>query len=442
MCTPTLRVVCIANIPPSTSVDELLNLVHFGPIESIRLLPEKDSIFLAFLDASTAADFFADALRHRLTLDWHRLTLGWGHPSSVPPHVNQAVTERGATRHVYLEDLEARLTKDTLRHELTTFGPVEQIKLGRDRDVRVASVHFLTINDAMKAMKTLHGMCERVEYRQDRCGSWPTSANPYANPTSAHADDANSILGQQTGEELENGQKRRLLEQAAKTGMSECLAMPNGNRTLCISNITPTTTREYLCNVVRGGMLQNVRLYTEGFPLAYITFVDPIAAFTFFQTVSYDRPLTIHDRRLSVSWGKHSGALPAPLAHAIQAGATRTVHIGNIQDFDLFNAKRLEDDWEVFGRLESVHLAKGENCAFVNFANIANAVRAVEMVQNWPEYASLRFAFGMDRCADPINSAESISGIDGAGPGEDSDGVQVQAKGAYADAEAVEVKLE
>ncbi|KAE9383327.1 hypothetical protein BT96DRAFT_1009346 [Gymnopus androsaceus JB14] len=37
----TGRTVYVGNLPSTASVDELLNLVHFGPLESIRVLPEK-----------------------------------------------------------------------------------------------------------------------------------------------------------------------------------------------------------------------------------------------------------------------------------------------------------------------------------------------------------------------------------------------------------------
>ncbi|KAH8109044.1 hypothetical protein DFH11DRAFT_969385, partial [Phellopilus nigrolimitatus] len=50
----TGRTVYVGNLPSTVSVDELLNLVHFGPLESIRVLPEKSCVFLSFLDGATA----------------------------------------------------------------------------------------------------------------------------------------------------------------------------------------------------------------------------------------------------------------------------------------------------------------------------------------------------------------------------------------------------
>jgi hypothetical protein len=51
------------------------------------------------------------------------------------------------------------------------------------------------------------------------------------------------------------------------------------------------------------------------------------------------------------------------------------------------------------------------NCAFVNFTNISNAIKAIDGVKNKPEYANLRIAHGKDRCANPPRSgAQGASG--------------------------------
>lgn len=44
------------------------------------------------------------------------------------------------------------------------------------------------------------------------------------------------------------------------------------------------------------------------------------------------------------------------------------------------------------------------NCAFVNFTNISNAIKAIDGVKNKPDYANLRIAHGKDRCANPPRS--------------------------------------
>ena len=48
--------------------------------------------------------------------------------------------------------------------------------------------------------------------------------------------------------------------------------------------------------------------------------------------------------------------------------------------------------------------SNSRNCAFVNFTNISNAIKAIEGVKNKPDYANLRIAHGKDRCANPPRS--------------------------------------
>lgn len=44
------------------------------------------------------------------------------------------------------------------------------------------------------------------------------------------------------------------------------------------------------------------------------------------------------------------------------------------------------------------------NCAFVNFTNISNAIKAIDGVKSKPDYVNLRIAHGKDRCANPPRS--------------------------------------
>ena len=95
-----------------------------------------------------------------------------------------------------------------------------------------------------------------------------------------------------------------------------------------------------------------------------MTFVDPTAAFTFFQVASY-QGLTLNNRRLKVGWGKNSGPLPPALALAVHSGATRNVYIGNIEDFDKFNETKLKRDFGEYGDIELVNFLK-EKCVVLD----------------------------------------------------------------------------
>lgn len=125
------RTVYVGNLPSDASVDELLSQVRFGPIENIRILPEKSCAFISFLDPTTAAAFHSDALMRKIRLHEHDLKIGWGKPSAVSANVLAAVQQSGATRNVYIGQLDETVTEQTLRDDLSRFGPIDQVKIVR-----------------------------------------------------------------------------------------------------------------------------------------------------------------------------------------------------------------------------------------------------------------------------------------------------------------------
>ncbi|KAJ3881895.1 hypothetical protein F5051DRAFT_75580 [Lentinula edodes] len=459
----TGRTVYVGNLPATASVDELLNLVHFGPLESIRVLPEKSCVFLSFLDGATAAAFHADATIKKLTLHGQELKIGWGKPSPVPAQVALAISQSNASRNVYLGGLEENTTEEQLRDDLSRFGLIDQVKIVRDKNI--GFVHFLSISVANKVVNTLPTepawAGKRVNYGKDRCAYIPKSQQAAAQQAQAAA--AQSLVAQSAAaaaaaaaasspqsahpNNMGNGVSspfnpyapfgagdalQQAMAAASAVGMSG-MGMSQGiNRTVYLGNIHPETTTEDLCNAIRGGVLQSIR-YMQDKHISFVTFIDPAAAFTFFQVASY-QGMTLNNRRLKIGWGKNSGPLPPTLALAVHAGATRNVYIGNIEDFETFTEERLKRDFGEYGDIELVNFLKEKNCAFVNFTNISNAIKAIDGVKNKPEYGNLRIAHGKDRCANPPRSGpqgasggrrtasgagatggEPVSAIDGAG---------------------------
>jgi len=78
--------------------------------------------------------------------------------------------------------------------------------------------------------------------------------------------------------------------------------------------------------------------------------------------------------------------------------------VGNIEDFEAFNEDKLKRDFGEFWDIELVNFLREKNCAFVNFTNISNAIKAIDGIKIKPDYANLRIAHGKDRCANPPRS--------------------------------------
>ena len=395
----TSRTVYLGNIPPETSAEEILGHVRSGQIESVRLLPDKNCAFISFLDGSSATHFHSDAILKKLSIRGQDIKVGWGKPSQVPTSVALAVQQSGASRNVYLGNLDENVTEDELREDLSKFGPIDTVKIVREK--AIGFVHFLSIGNAIKAVSQLPQEPKwqsprRVYYGKDRCA--------YVSKTQQQ--NAAQYLGIAPGyAHVLNGADRDLISNALAQQSVAAAAVATtagginnlGNRTVYLGNIHPETTIEEICNVVRGGLLHHIR-YIPDKHICFVTFIDPTSAASFY-ALSNLQGLMIHNRRLKIGWGKHSGALPAAIALAVSGGASRNVYIGNLDES--WSEERLRSDFSEYGEIELVNTLREKSCAFVNFTNIANAIKAIEAIRGKEDYRRFKVNFGKDRCGNP-----------------------------------------
>ncbi|KAK9238212.1 hypothetical protein V1525DRAFT_387781 [Lipomyces kononenkoae] len=397
------RTVYLGNVPSETTAEELLSHVHSGPVESVRMLPEKNCAFISFLDIASASHFHSDAILRKLSIRGQDIKIGWGKPSTVPMNVLMAVHQSNASRNVYLGNLPEDITEEEIREDLGRFGAIDTIKLVREKPI--GFVHLLSISSAIKAVQQLpqdpKWANRKVFYGKDRCA--------YVSKTQQQ--NAAQFLGISPGyEHLVAGADRDMISNALAQQSAAAAAVATtaggmanlGNRTVYLGSIHPDTTIEEICNVVRGGLLHQIR-YIPDKHICFVTFVDPTAAAQFF-AMSNVQGLMIHNRRLKIGWGKHSGPLPTAIALAVTAGASRNVYIGNIDES--WTEERLRQDFSEYGEIELVNTLREKSCAFVNFTNIANAIKAIEGIKQKEEYRNFKINFGKDRCGNaprPMN---------------------------------------
>ncbi|SNX83987.1 related to RNA binding protein Nrd1 (Negative regulator of differentiation) [Melanopsichium pennsylvanicum] len=423
---PLNRTVYVGNLPADASVDELLNLVKFGPIENVRILPEKNCAFISFLDGSTATAFHADACVKKVSLHNQELKIGWGKPSQCHPAVLMAVQQNQASRNVYVGQLDESASEQSLRDDLSRFGPIDQVKIVRDKNI--GFIHFLSIQTAMKVVATLPTepvwTGKRVSYGKDRCAYVPKSQQQnqaHNNQAAAMGLAAATSLGYPTAafaganNAPDNGRSPASSvfgPAAAMMGANATALEQLGNRTIYLGNIHPETTTAEICNHIRGGILQNVRFIPEKH-IAFVTFVDPNAALAFYHLASYSG-IMIHNRRLKIGWGKHSGPLSPAIQFAVQAGGSRNVYIGNIDDPDHLTEDKIRNDFSQYGEIETVNGLREKNCAFANFTNIQSAIKCIEGMKSHPDYQSVKISYGKDRCGNPPRSVGNNVQGDGA----------------------------
>ncbi len=295
------RTVYLGNIPPETSAEEILGHVRSGQIESVRLLPDKNCAFISFLDGSSATHFHSDAILKKLAIRGQDIKIGWGKPAQVPTSVAVAVQQSGASRNVYLGNLDESVTEAELREDLGKFGPIDTVKIVREK--AIGFVHFLSIGNAIKAVSQLPQEPKwqaprRVYYGKDRCA--------YVSKTQQQ--NAAQYLGIAPGfAHMLNGADRDLISNALAQQSVAAAAVATqaggvnnlGNRTVYLGNIHPETTIEEICNVVRGGLLHHIR-YIPDKHICFVTFIDPTSAASFY-ALSNMQGLMIHNRRLKIA---------------------------------------------------------------------------------------------------------------------------------------------
>ncbi|SCU99158.1 LANO_0F00980g1_1 [Lachancea nothofagi CBS 11611] len=414
------RTVYLGNVSPNIETRQLLDHVRSGIVEDIRILRDKMCAFISFLDESSALLFHSDAILKRFNIEGRDIKIGWGKPTPIDPVVTAGVTNDGATRNVYIGRLntdpktasqfgadprDVVITEDKLREDLGFYGEIESVKIIPEKGI--AFVHFTSIYSAIKVVSSLASINpyytnKKIFYGKDRCA--------FITKTQQH--NAAQFLGLQPGmEHLVQYTDRdfissTLLQQsAAAAAIATAAGGANnlGNRTIYLGNLPKDVKIEEICNAVRGGLLQNIKLLSDRH-VCFVTFIDPTAAAQLYAMTSL-HGLTIHNKRCKIGWGKHSGALSNALALAVSHGASRNIYVGNI-DFSIdstretpaFTEETLRNSFQEFGEVEQINFLPERNCCFVNFTNISSAILAIDKIKAHPHFQNLKINFGKDRC--------------------------------------------
>lgn len=396
------RTVYLGNIPSDIQPNELLDYVRSGILESVKILPSKNCAFISFIDHQSALLFHSDCILKKLNIKGHDVRIGLGKNSPILPAVMESIQRHGATRNVYLGNLNnsvngEMITEQELRDDLSCYGVIDCIKIIPEKGI--AFIHFLSILSAIRCVANLplkeKYLDKKCFYGKDRCA--------FITKTQQH--NAAQYLGLAPGmEHIVTAADREFISSAlvqqsaaaAQIATQAGGANNLGNRTVYLGNLHQDSSVEEICNVVRGGLLQSIRFLKERH-VCFITFIDPIAAAQFFAMCQL-HGLTIHNRRIKVGWGKHSGPLSNALSLAVSNGASRNIYIGNITDFEYYNPSKLREDFTKFGDIEQINYLEEKNCAFINFVNIANAIKAIDGIKSFNDYKNLKINFGKDRC--------------------------------------------
>lgn len=404
------RSVYLGGVEPSVGAQELLDHVHCGLIDSIKIFPDKGCAFISFVDPSAAQIFHREVATGKVTLRDKELKAGWGRVKPLPPDIILAL-EHGVTRNVFIGGIDPSMDSNFFRQEFSRFGDVEHVKVLPEK--KVAFVHFTSLNSALKCVNSIQKEPSysrfKINYGKDRCNKRSENLGFFGGGASGSGVPITPI-GHSIHVKLPNVNNLNSMNQFNSTmnqqnqinqinqgfndsqrgrGMQAAPTL----RTVYLGGIDANTTAEELCEHIKGGLLDNIKVIPEK-NCAFVTFIYSEGAQNFYDYAS--QGLLIKGRPIKVGWGKAT-SLPFDIAYAVSRGATRNVYIGNIDEN--INEQKIREDFGNFGQIEVISFVQEKKCAFVSFTSTLAAIRAVEDFQTNVQYQNYRVNFGKDLCA-------------------------------------------
>ncbi|KAF5097285.1 hypothetical protein D0Z03_001443 [Geotrichum reessii] len=437
------RTIYVGNLPPDTTAEQVLNLVHSGIVESFKLFPDKNIAFISFLSEISANHFFATAKLHHLSINNARLKINWGKQSPIPLQVSLAVTKDKATRNVYFGNIPKSkgINIPELRQTLESrFGPIENIRIVKRNTASATSsnnstttltnsddsatdivssnyensvvfVHFHNINTAIRTVQELSMDPDnpyKIFYGKDRCAKISRYqrefvANYLHSPDPDAIDDSTviSVISQRAFTALEVN-----LSTAHISAHSPDVDN-TGNRTVYIGGLPPTITIEDVCDTIKGyGSLERVKFIPER-GIAFLTFIEPIVAAEYYMAnYTVHRGVLVQNVLADIGWGKQSGPMSEELYRlVVERGAARNIYLRYSSDALTPEKQQqivaptlldIRDVFSRFGSFEKILHFKNKYCFFINFTNLQNAVEAINTVKAEGLYKGFKINYGKD----------------------------------------------
>lgn len=142
--------------------------------------------FVTFVDAHSAHTFY-NLNKDGLVIKTKRVKIGWGKPTMLPPALYFAI-QNGASRNVYIGNINETITVEKLYRDFECFGEIEMINIVPDKGI--AFVNFMDISSAIKAVESISGYDRfRISFGKDRCGNPPKQKDFISPPITPIPDD-------------------------------------------------------------------------------------------------------------------------------------------------------------------------------------------------------------------------------------------------------------
>jgi len=127
---------------------------RYGAVESVKIVKSKSSAFVNFIDPAAAAAFVAAAQQNPIQLANQPIRVNWAKSTPIHPEM-LAQIRQGATRNLFVGNVEDHISEDNLREVFAPYGDLDSIVVLRPK--KIAFVNFAALKSALKARDALQG---------------------------------------------------------------------------------------------------------------------------------------------------------------------------------------------------------------------------------------------------------------------------------------------
>ncbi|KAK9446469.1 uncharacterized protein V1518DRAFT_430026 [Limtongia smithiae] len=396
------RTIYIGNVPFGSELGDILDFVNTSHVVSVSISADDSRAYMSFISTADASQFRAEVIVRLLAVNSQKIEVGWASPSPLSGKFSDKMLKSKVSRVLYLGNIPSFITESEIRRELSCYGSLDTILYLHDK--RAAIVYFYSISSAILASRWLRKNARwttcHVYSSEDRRSYVPWILRDDAAHFLKYVNDFEHLITSADRDKISSDRAEEYTTDAAAAANSTTTdGQENiGNRSVLVSNIPDGVSLSRLCNAVRlDGPLQYIKYFPRKRSCIF-TFIDPLAAAHFVARSEQDG-LTVLSQPVAVSWGEKSRPLPAAVALAVTAGASRMIYIGNIDES--WSKSSLRQDFSKYGGIESVRISPEKQFAFVSFLSIGSAVRAVRWIKLKDKYRNCIVNFGRDIFSKP-----------------------------------------
>ncbi|OLY85441.1 Negative regulator of differentiation 1 [Smittium mucronatum] len=299
-----------------------------------------------------------------------------------------------------------KVTMSDLKSLMSEYGDVEFVRANASKVC--IFVYFMKISSAINCVSTLSykpgwGSPVRVNYARDRCAkddknaprNFGSSLNGYNTQLNRSNQAPNGYYNNDFYPQNYSYRDDDYFSKSAPNsipfsddrGLRPGTANINenfrgkgkGNRCVYIGGVSSDTTVEEMCNFIRGGILQLIKLVINK-RACFVTFIYSQDAEKFISLVK-SNSINLRNRQVKLGWGSSSGSLPQKIKMCVEKkNATRSINVSNLPG--KASTESLMSDFGVFGEIESINLLQGRNIGYIHFTDIMSAINLMESVEN------------------------------------------------------------